>query len=93
VEDLVHRATGAVREACAGGCCSEGVSDDVLRDRVRSKLGHLVTPPDHVETDVRRGVVALRGTASSTDREALLKGLRRIPGVRGVEDLLVATAV
>lgn len=43
-EDAVHRTTGSVREAASrwGRRAEEEVADDVIRDRVRSRLGHLV---------------------------------------------------
>ena len=92
-EDVVNRATGAIRNAASSLGCHEEVSDDVLRDRVRSRLGHLVEHADHVETEIRDGIVNLRGTAPSVDRNSLLKALRRVPGVRGVEDLLTSSPV
>ena len=87
-EDVYHRAQGAVREATR--CAGEEVTDDVLRDRVRSRLGHIVPRPGQVETEVNHGIVELRGTLPATERSSLLKNIRAIPGVRGVEDLLEA---
>jgi osmotically-inducible protein OsmY len=94
VEDVLRRGTGAIRDATSGlGFCQESVADDILRERVRSRLGHLMDHADQVETQVRDGIVTLQGMLLSGDRSSLIRDLERIPGVRGIEDLLSAPAV
>jgi hypothetical protein len=63
------------------------VSDDVLTERVRARMGHLVS---HSSIDVQavQGEVTLRGPVLDGEIEALLRAVRAVPGVRGVVNQL-----
>jgi osmotically-inducible protein OsmY len=88
-EDGAHRVEGAWRRVAAGAHPhEEPVTDAVVRERVRSRLGRLVPHPHQVDTVVHEGVLALHGFLPNTDRRRLVKELGRVPGVRRVEDLL-----
>ncbi len=63
------------------------VSDDVLAERVRARMGHLVS---HSSIDVQavQGEVTLRGPVLDTEIDGLLHAVRAVPGVRGVVNQL-----
>jgi osmotically-inducible protein OsmY len=63
------------------------VSDDVLAERVRARMGHNVS---HASIDVRveQGEVILRGPVLDSELESLLRAVRAVPGVRGVVNQL-----
>jgi osmotically-inducible protein OsmY len=60
---------------------SPEVSDEVLRQRVRTRLAELVTRPDAVQVVVKDGVVRLSGEVLPQERDALLMALIGVPGV------------
>ena len=63
------------------------VSDDVLAERVRARMGHIVS---HSSIDVQavQGEVTLRGPVLDTEIEGLLRAVRAVPGVHVVVDQL-----
>ena len=63
------------------------VSDDVLAERVRARMGHIVS---HSSIDVQavQGEVTLRGPVLDTEIEGLLRAVRAVPGVHGVVNQL-----
>jgi len=63
------------------------VSDDVLAERVRARMGHNVSHAS-IEVEVRQGEVILRGPVLDSEMEGLLRAVRAVPGVRGVANQL-----
>lgn len=85
--DIKNRSVGFINEARAR--FTEGaVDDDVLRDRVRSKLGFLVRHPSAIEVDAQGGVVRLHGPVLSDEVQQLIDGVRSVRGVRQVDNRL-----
>ena len=85
--DLWNRAVGFAAEACSR--ISEGeVSDQVLEGRVRSKLGFLARNPSSIAAHVSQGRVRLSGPILSDEVQQLMKGIRSVRGVTGVENRL-----
>ena len=66
--------------------------DDVLAERVRARLGHLVSHPRGIEVHASKGVVTLSGGVSEAEAARLLSGVPRVPGVIAVEDRLDRSA-
>ncbi|HEV8480363.1 MAG TPA: BON domain-containing protein [Candidatus Eisenbacteria bacterium] len=64
------------------------VSDDVLRERVRSKMGHYVSHPRAVRIRAYDGMVTLVGAVLSEEAPRLIKAVSKVPGVKGVDDQL-----
>jgi uncharacterized membrane protein len=85
--DLTNRALGVWAEmrSCL---TSEGVSDEVLAERVRSKLGGLISHPSAVEVNAEQGHVTLSGPVLRDEANGLLKGVASVRGVREVNDRL-----
>jgi hypothetical protein len=66
----------------------EDVSDQVLRERVRSALGRAVSHPHAIRVDVRDGCVCLSGGVLEHEIESLVEAVSRVRGVCDVEDHL-----
>ncbi|HKY59497.1 MAG TPA: BON domain-containing protein, partial [Gemmatimonadota bacterium] len=64
------------------------VSDEVLVERVRSKLGRYVSHPGAIEVDAHDGRVVLRGAILAREVEDLLSAVASVPGVHHVENEL-----
>jgi hyperosmotically inducible protein len=70
----------------------EPVDDDRLRERIRSKLGHLVEHPGAVNVQVDSGHVVLGGNAAVDEIDRLADAVAAIPGVDGVDNRLAVGA-
>jgi uncharacterized membrane protein len=85
--DLTNRTVGLwaeMRSSIAG----DGVSDEVLAERVRSQLGGLVSHPSAIEVRAERGCVTLSGPVLRDEVDRLLRGVASVRGVRQVENHL-----
>jgi osmotically-inducible protein OsmY len=81
-KQAADRARGAAARTRAQ-LANEIVEDDVLRERVRSKLGHLVDEP--IEVEVMDGRVVLSGNLSKRLLDELNDVVSAMPGVVRVE--------
>jgi osmotically-inducible protein OsmY len=63
------------------------VSDDVLAERVRARMGHIVSHSS-IEVQVVQGELTLRGPVLDTEIEGLLRAVRAVPGVHVVVNQL-----
>src|SRR5262245_12028517 len=87
--DLGNRAEGLLvegRSLLRGG----PVSDDTLRERVRSKIGRYVSHPGAIEVAVRDGRVTLSGPILAPEVGRLTAAVWSVRGVNGVENRLEA---
>ncbi len=85
--DLTNRAHGVFAQAL--DCVvPTPVPDEVLVDRVRTRLGRLVSHPGALEVRAADAHVILRGDVLSAEAPRLLDGLRAMNGVREVIDEL-----
>jgi hypothetical protein len=66
--------------------------DPVLVERVRAKLGHWTSHPRAVDVTARDGCVTLRGPILATERDGMVRAVRRVRGVREVVDQLASHA-
>jgi hypothetical protein len=89
--DMRNRARGVVAELRAR-LVPEDVSDDVLQERVRARLGQTVRYARSIETAVERGVVTLRGPALTADVGRIVRRIGQVPGVHAVDNRLDAHA-
>jgi osmotically-inducible protein OsmY len=66
----------------------ERVPDTLLAERVRSRIGHVVSHPGSIEVKVQDGRVTLAGPALTRELDSLLCEVERVRGVAGVENKL-----
>ena len=85
--DMRNRARGVVAELRAR-LIPEDVSDDVLQERVRARLGQTVRYARSIETFVADGVVTLRGPVLVDDVARVVRRVGQVPGVRAVDNRL-----
>jgi uncharacterized membrane protein len=81
--DARNRAVGAVASTRAA-LHRDTASDDKIVARVRSRLGHVVAHPHAIDVSASRGHVFLTGPVLRSERERVLKEVRRVRGVRAV---------
>jgi hypothetical protein len=85
--DLAHRAAGLLARA-RGVLRRRPVDDGVLVERVRAKLGRLVSHPHAVDVNAIDGYVRLRGAVLQSEVPRLVRAVARVPGVRDVINAL-----
>lgn len=57
------------------------ISDDIVLERVRSRVAELVSQPDAIDVSVENGIVRLAGHVPPEERDMLLTQLLYMPGV------------
>jgi hypothetical protein len=67
---------------------SRPISDGKLHDRIRARLGRVVTYPRAIEVEVEQGCVCLRGHVLVNEIGALLGEVASVAGVERVENQL-----
>jgi uncharacterized membrane protein len=85
--DFTHRQRGLIG-AVGRVLRSRATTDEVLRARVRARLGRLCSHPGAVEVECQDGRITLRGAILASERDRLLRRLRWIEGARDVIDEL-----
>jgi uncharacterized membrane protein len=84
--DFGHRTTGFAGQAFSA--FREDESDDMLAERVRSRLHRVVSHPHAIEVYADQGRVTLAGDILSHEVERLLKHVAKVRGVRAVHNRL-----
>jgi uncharacterized membrane protein len=87
--DLSNRARGLVAELDSIFRCEEA-DDDVIAERIRSKLGRAVSHPHAIHVAANQGRVTLSGQVLASEVDQLLKRVWSVRGVTGVENRLEA---
>jgi BON domain len=82
--DVVNRAQGAAAEMNAR-VARDTVTDEVMAERVRSKIGRVVTHPRAIDVTAARGIVELRGAVLRSERRRAIRAAESIRGVRAVQ--------
>lgn len=85
--DMRNRARGVVAELRAR-LIPEDVTDDVLEERVRARLGQTVRYARSIETSVADGAVTLRGPVLADDVARVVRRVGQVPGVKSVDNRL-----
>lgn len=83
--DLGNRAQGLASEMLSELTC-EPVTDEVLVERVRAHIGHVIAHPHNVEVSAQEGHVTLQGRLPGHDLEPLLACVRKVRGVLSVDN-------
>ena len=81
--DVGNRARGVVAEL-RSRLVNVEVSDGVLHERVRARIGSVVGHAGAIEAAVIDGRVSLRGPVLADDVDRLVRRVRSVPGVREV---------
>jgi hypothetical protein len=81
--DVSNRARGVVAEL-RSRLVNVEVSDGVLYERVRARIGSVVGHASAIEVGVVEGRVSLRGPVLAEDVDRLVRRVRSAPGVREV---------
>jgi uncharacterized membrane protein len=81
--DLAHRGTG-VAARLRGTLEREAVDDVVLVERVRARIGRVVSHPRAIDVQAAGGVITLRGPILKAEVPRLQAVVARVPGVRQV---------
>lgn len=89
VRDLSNRGRGILAEL-RGRLDRREVGDEILVERVRSRLGLWTSHPGAIEVHVETGLVTLSGPILQSEAQALVSQVARVRGVRGVNDRLDA---
>ena len=87
IRDLQNRARGTVAEAWAA-FRREELPDAVIAERVRARLGRLVSHPNSIEVTAQQGRVTLSGPVLEHEVRELISRVRSIRGVRDVNNRL-----
>ena len=83
-KDLGNRTKGLVHEA--GSRLHRGeVDDQVLCDRVRSKIGRIASHPSDIEVTALEGRVKLLGSVPVSEADQLLATVAKVKGVKDVD--------
>jgi hypothetical protein len=81
--DLMHRTAGSLAEIRSSiRDRRTDIPDDILVDRVRSQLGHVVSHPGLLEVIARDGWVCVKGPVLRTEVDKIQNRLAKIRGVR-----------
>jgi hypothetical protein len=83
--DLRNRARGA-SHAVTATLRREVVPDGILRERVRSALGHHVRHAKPVDVDVVDGTAILSGAVVASEADGMVKAVEHVGGIREVID-------
>ncbi|MDQ3814894.1 MAG: SRPBCC family protein [Armatimonadota bacterium] len=89
--DLNNRAHGLMAQANSrvmSKVMKKEVSDDVLVQRVRAKMGRIVSHPHAITVTADHGHVILNGSVLAEEYEALVDCVTSVPGVMSVENQL-----
>src|SRR5207237_1648669 len=81
--DIAKRAKGAVAEL-RGRFQDAEVSDDVLRERVRARIGAVIGHAGAIDATIVDGRVTLNGPVLADEVDRLLRRVAAVRGVRSV---------
>lgn len=87
MKDVTNRARGTFAELCSA-VAPRFVPDEVLVERVRSKLGRCVSHPSSIQVNAHDGRVALSGSILAGEVHNLLSAVEAIRGVIDVSNRL-----
>jgi uncharacterized membrane protein len=87
VKDVTNRARGTFAEL-RSAIAPQLVPDEVLVERVRSKLGRCVSHPSSIQVSAHDGRVALSGSVLASEVHNVLSAVEAIRGVIGVRNSL-----
>ncbi len=90
--DLTNRAGGLTAEL-QSLFSTETPTDTRVGERVRARLGHVVSHPGRIQVAVHYGVVTLSGSVLASEWDSMLRTVASTRGVVGVRNELMASSV
>lgn len=88
--DASNRARGTVARTQRRILPEGPIEDPRLEARVRSALGRLTAHPRTITVEAHDGFITLRGNVDEEEVGDVIRGIRRVPGVKHVESLMTA---
>ena len=82
--DLGNRTWDLAAGVWSRACPRTSADDEVLAERVRSKIGRVVSDPSAIDVSARDGIITLRGDVAKSEVRKLMS---RAYGVKDVEDV------
>ena len=86
--DVEHRVSGLAARTLDRLIEKPSPSDAVLAERVRARLGRLLSHPGAIDVIANNGTVTLSGPIFEAEVEQLLKGIEAVVGVASIENRL-----
>lgn len=86
--DVRHRLTGVAARTLDRLVVEPAPSDEVLVERVRARLGRLVSHPGAIDVAASGGAITLTGTVFAAEVDQLIRGVAAVTGVTTVENKL-----
>lgn len=86
--DVRHRMTGAAARTLDRLVVEPAPSDDVLVERVRARLGRLVSHPGAIDVAASGGAVTLTGPVFIAEVDQLMRGVAAVAGVTEIHNKL-----
>ena len=87
--DISHRTLGTFAKAkSAVRPDAKDITDDVIEDRIRSKMGRVVSHPHSVDVVAKDGNVILHGYVLAHELDALRACIAEVPGVKTIREEL-----
>lgn len=90
IRDLEHRAEGILADLRREFEPEQPATDRKLEARVHTNLGRVATNPHAIRVMSLSGQVVVGGTAPADEIEKVVEAVAATPGVKGVENRLVA---
>jgi hypothetical protein len=86
--DAQHRLSGMAARTLDRLIEEEAPADNVLVERVRARLGRLVSHPGAIDVSASGGTVTLKGEVFEAEVDQLIRGVAEVQGVRAIENSL-----
>jgi hypothetical protein len=86
--DVQHRLSGVAARTLDRLIEEEAPADNVVVERVRARLGRLVSHPGAIDVSASGGTVTLKGEVFEAEVDQLIKGVAEVQGVTAVENRL-----
>ena len=86
--DVRHRVSGLTARTLDCFVEERAAADDVIVERVRARLGRLVSHPGAIDVSASGGAVTLKGPIFEAEVEQVIQGVAAVAGVRAVDNQL-----
>ena len=86
--DVRHRLTGVAARTRDRLVVEPAPSDEVLVERVRARLGRLVSHPGAIDVAANGGAITLTGPVFDAEVDQLIRGVAAVAGATTVENML-----